>query len=234
MSRLDPRASTVAAPPSCGSLGSTWPGVAHRVPKPGSRMKLVLFHCQWKARRCKRPERVSRATDGDHAMATGNGAASRHTALHCASADDAESAAPGNQMAPRDRPVDAELYRLLVHSVKDYGIFMLDSNDHVASWNEGAERIKGYRAEEIIGRHLSTFYPAADIASPPVPRRYPARVTPSAPPPPRRSAWPPRRGLPAPTRRTGASAPPRAGRMPPRRWPLLRAPRAAGRRTPVS
>jgi PAS domain S-box-containing protein len=56
-------------------------------------------------------------------------------------------------------------FRLLVKSVKDYGIFMLDPHGRVASWNEGAESIKGYTADEIIGRHFSTFYPAEDIAS---------------------------------------------------------------------
>jgi PAS domain S-box-containing protein len=49
--------------------------------------------------------------------------------------------------------------------VKDYAIFMLDPKGNVASWNEGARRIKGYEAEEIIGRHFSTFYPESDIES---------------------------------------------------------------------
>jgi PAS domain S-box-containing protein len=47
---------------------------------------------------------------------------------------------------------------LLVDHVQDYAIFMLDPDGHVATWNRGAERIKGYRADEIIGRHFSTFY----------------------------------------------------------------------------
>ena len=50
-------------------------------------------------------------------------------------------------------------YRLLVESVKDYAIFMLDLEGRVATWNAGAERIKGYKQEEIIGRHFSAFYP---------------------------------------------------------------------------
>jgi len=54
-------------------------------------------------------------------------------------------------------------YQLLIEGVKDYAIFMLTPNGHVASWNLGAERIKGYRAEEIIGRHFSCFYPEEDI-----------------------------------------------------------------------
>jgi PAS domain S-box-containing protein len=64
-----------------------------------------------------------------------------------------------------ERAVDADLYRLLVHTVRDYGIFLLDPAGYVASWNDGAERIKGYSADEIIGRHFSTFYPQEDIAS---------------------------------------------------------------------
>jgi PAS domain S-box-containing protein len=58
-----------------------------------------------------------------------------------------------------------ERFRLLVASVKDYAIFMLDPRGVVATWNEGAQRIKGYRAEEIIGQHFSRFYPEADLAA---------------------------------------------------------------------
>jgi len=47
--------------------------------------------------------------------------------------------------------------------VKDYAIFMLDPQGNVATWNEGARRIKGYNADEIIGRHFSTFYPHVDL-----------------------------------------------------------------------
>lgn len=61
-----------------------------------------------------------------------------------------------------------ESYRRLIAEVKDYAIFMLDTQGRVKSWNEGAQRIKGYRAEEIIGRHFSTFYPA-DVAERGVP-----------------------------------------------------------------
>jgi PAS domain S-box-containing protein len=56
-----------------------------------------------------------------------------------------------------------ERFRLLVESVKDYAIFMLDRNGVVATWNIGAERIKGYRAHEIIGSHFSRFYPEEDV-----------------------------------------------------------------------
>ena len=56
-----------------------------------------------------------------------------------------------------------ELFRLLVESVRDYAIFMLDPGGRIATWNIGAERIKGYSAEEIVGQHFSVFYPEEDV-----------------------------------------------------------------------
>jgi PAS domain S-box-containing protein len=56
-----------------------------------------------------------------------------------------------------------ERFRLFVEGVRDYAIFMLDPEGHVASWNSGAQRIKGYEASEIIGRHFSCFYPPEDV-----------------------------------------------------------------------
>src|ERR1700729_113571 len=50
-------------------------------------------------------------------------------------------------------------FRLLVESVRDYAIFMLDPDGVVLTWNAGAERFKGYQAHEIIGQHFSRFYP---------------------------------------------------------------------------
>ena len=58
----------------------------------------------------------------------------------------------------------AGLYGLLVERVQDYAIFALDPSGHILSWNEGAFRLKGYTADEIIGRHFSIFYPPEDIA----------------------------------------------------------------------
>ena len=55
-------------------------------------------------------------------------------------------------------------FRQLVAGVRDYAIFLLDSQGHIATWNEGAERIKGYRVDEIIGRHFSVFYPPESVA----------------------------------------------------------------------
>jgi len=59
----------------------------------------------------------------------------------------------------------AEEFKILVEGVKDYAIFMLDGNGRVTTWNAGAERIKGYAAEEIVGRHFSTFYTREDVAA---------------------------------------------------------------------
>jgi PAS domain S-box-containing protein len=56
-----------------------------------------------------------------------------------------------------------ELHRSLIAGVQDYAIFLLDPQGVVVSWNVGAERIKGYRAEEIIGQNVSRFYPQEDI-----------------------------------------------------------------------
>jgi PAS domain S-box-containing protein len=53
---------------------------------------------------------------------------------------------------------NSELFRLLVDSVKDYAIFVLGPEGHVLTWNQGAQALKGYAKEEIIGKHFSTFY----------------------------------------------------------------------------
>src|SRR5947199_8443428 len=58
-----------------------------------------------------------------------------------------------------------ERFRLMVDIVGDYAIFMLDPEGRVTTWNAGAERIKGYRPEEIVGRHFSCFYPAESVSS---------------------------------------------------------------------
>jgi PAS domain S-box-containing protein len=62
-----------------------------------------------------------------------------------------------------NRKEEEEKFRLMVDSVKDYAIFMLNSDGIVSSWNEGAKRFKGYEASEIIGQHFSKFYPPEDI-----------------------------------------------------------------------
>ena len=57
-----------------------------------------------------------------------------------------------------------DLYRLLVEQVQDYAIFALDPEGHVRTWNPGAQRFKGYSADEIVGKSFSVFYTPEDIA----------------------------------------------------------------------
>jgi PAS domain S-box-containing protein len=61
--------------------------------------------------------------------------------------------------------MDYDAYRLLVQEVKDYAIFMLDPRGRILSWNAGAQRLKGYTPEEIIGKHFSIFFEKADVAN---------------------------------------------------------------------
>jgi PAS domain S-box-containing protein len=67
-----------------------------------------------------------------------------------------------NQGPQRSWRIEDQL-QLLVEGVKDYAIFMLDVEGNVATWNQGAELIKGYTADEIRGKHFSIFYPAKDV-----------------------------------------------------------------------
>ena len=86
-----------------------------------------------------------------------------------------ESGSADGQAAPDSSPPRAERreeltmsearFRLLVEAVTDYAIFMLDPTGHIVSWNPGAERIKGYTAGEVLGRHFSIFYTAEDVAT---------------------------------------------------------------------
>jgi len=68
-------------------------------------------------------------------------------------------------MAAKPRPLDdPKLFQLMAESVRDYAIFLLDPKGYIQSWNPGAERIKQYKADEIVGQHFSTFYTPQDIA----------------------------------------------------------------------
>src|SRR5262245_57140050 len=59
----------------------------------------------------------------------------------------------------------ADRFQLLVEAVRDYAIYLLDPDGHVVSWNTGAQRFKGYTADEIIGQHFSRFYTEEDRAA---------------------------------------------------------------------
>jgi PAS domain S-box-containing protein len=82
-----------------------------------------------------------------------------------AESDAAEVTGPAREAGDAPRLEGSGLYRLLVDSVQDYAIFALDTTGHILSWNAGAQRLKGYRPAEIIGRHFSVFYPADALAT---------------------------------------------------------------------
>jgi PAS domain S-box-containing protein len=82
------------------------------------------------------------------------------------------AAAAGRSMERRDRSgrklaqalqESQEQYRMLLDGIQDYAIFMMDPQGQILSWNAGAERIKGYTAEEIVGRNFSCFFPPEQI-----------------------------------------------------------------------
>ncbi|KAJ4984015.1 serine threonine-protein kinase [Stagonosporopsis vannaccii] len=64
-----------------------------------------------------------------------------------------------------ERLYTAETFRILVETVKDYAIFMLDPNGNIATWNDGAQAFKGYTRAEIVGQHFSRFYGEEDLAT---------------------------------------------------------------------
>ncbi|HET7564094.1 MAG TPA: ATP-binding protein [Gemmatimonadaceae bacterium] len=64
-----------------------------------------------------------------------------------------------------DTRYDAELYRLLIESVRDYAIFALDATGHILTWNPAAQRLKGWTASEIVGKPFSMFYSPEEIAA---------------------------------------------------------------------
>ncbi|PYV72302.1 MAG: histidine kinase [Acidobacteria bacterium] len=69
------------------------------------------------------------------------------------------------KLAAEDATHSDRIFQLLVQSVKDYAIFLLDPEGRVSSWNAGAERIKGYSIDDILGQHFSIFYPPDAIAA---------------------------------------------------------------------
>ncbi len=68
-------------------------------------------------------------------------------------------------LEPRGLPGVRDQFALLVSSVVDYAMFLLDPSGRIVTWNEGAQRIKGYSAEEAVGQHFSIFYPSDEAAS---------------------------------------------------------------------
>ena len=67
------------------------------------------------------------------------------------------------QSKHRDTLDELKKYKLLVDSVQDYAIFLMDKNGYIQTWNKGAEKNKGYKKDEIVGKHFSNFYPRQDV-----------------------------------------------------------------------
>jgi PAS domain S-box-containing protein len=76
-----------------------------------------------------------------------------------------QAALGGRRRAQTDLRESEEHFGHLVGGVRDYAVFLLDPHGYVRTWNAGAERIKGYRSEEIIGQHFSRFYPNESVSS---------------------------------------------------------------------
>jgi PAS domain S-box-containing protein len=75
------------------------------------------------------------------------------------------SPVPVDQAGGGDFAEHADLFRLLIQSIRDYAIFVLDPSGRVLTWNPGAQALKGYKAEEIVGKHFSKFYSAEAVQS---------------------------------------------------------------------
>ena len=78
---------------------------------------------------------------------------------------DRQSKITGREITAEKLQQTEEPFRLLVESVHDYAIYMLNKDGVVITWNSGAQRIKGYHPEEIVGKHFSCFYRTEDGAS---------------------------------------------------------------------
>lgn len=76
---------------------------------------------------------------------------------------DPKKIAKVSQSEHEDTLLELQRYKMLVENVQDYAIFLMDKDGYIQTWNKGAQRNKGYKASEIIGKHFSTFYPAYDI-----------------------------------------------------------------------
>ena len=81
------------------------------------------------------------------------------------------------KQAERRLQESEEHFRLLVNGVRDSASFMLDPSGQVTGWNQGAERVKGYKANEIVGRHFSCFYPSEDVLNAKPERELQAAIT---------------------------------------------------------
>jgi diguanylate cyclase (GGDEF)-like protein/PAS domain S-box-containing protein len=99
-----------------------------------------------------------RCKDGSYRWLLWSASPDRNGLIFCAAHDVTEQKAAAQQLRDGE-----ERFRLMTTGVIDYAIFMLDPAGQITTWNEGAQRLKGYRADEIIGQHFSRFYPPEEI-----------------------------------------------------------------------
>ena len=120
--------------------------------------------------------RFKRASDGAYRWHLGRAFSQRDAGGNilkwvgtCTDIDDQKRSAEQLEKRVAERTLalreSEERFRIMVENVQDYAIFLLDVHGRVASWNTGAERTKGYRADEIIGQHVSIFYPSERAGS---------------------------------------------------------------------
>ena len=109
--------------------------------------------------------RLKRATDGTYRWHLGRGIPLRSSEGRIVKWLGTCTDIHDQKLAERRLRHTKERFRLLVEGVKDCAIFMLDPEGHVASWNAGAERIKGYSARQIMGKHFSVFFTPEDLAA---------------------------------------------------------------------
>jgi PAS domain S-box-containing protein len=85
--------------------------------------------------------------------------------LYLAEQSTTQSPIPPDQLPKSELAAQSDLFRLLIQSIRDYAIFVLDPSGKVLTWNPGAQALKGYLTDEIVGQHFSKFYPAEAIQS---------------------------------------------------------------------
>lgn len=112
------------------------------------------------------PTQVDHLTDSQQAWRTRAVPIYRNDSLHCTQLEVQDvTEEHRKRLELEERMYTNETFRILVETVKDYAIFMLDPNGNIATWNAGAQAFKGYTKSEIIGQHFSRFYGEEDLAT---------------------------------------------------------------------
>ena len=112
------------------------------------------------------PTQLDHITDSQQVWRTRTVPIYRNDSLHCTQLEFHDvTEEHRKRLEQEERLYSAETFRILVETVKDYAIFMLDPNGNIATWNAGAQAFKGYTKSEIVGQHFSRFYGEEDLAS---------------------------------------------------------------------